>query len=161
MKSVSITSKPPAASAAAAFTEARGGKSASDVSFSASGSIDDFTAAKQQIEDQKGKFKTNGAGPTFSTGLKGNYARYKRSSPQNEGTHWLTKVLYPIDLSITIDGIDGFKFGDVIKTNLIPARYNQEGMVFVITKISHTIQNVVWETTLNTKARIDPNKLKA
>jgi hypothetical protein len=161
LKSVSITSKPPAASAAAAFTEARGGKSASDVSFSASGSIDDFTAAKQQIEDQKGKFKTNGAGPTFSTGLKGNYARYKRSSPQNEGTHWLTKVLYPIDLSITIDGIDGFKFGDVIKTNLIPARYNQEGMVFVITKISHTIQNGVWETTLNTKARIDPNKLKA
>jgi hypothetical protein len=68
--------------------------------------------------------------------------------------------LYPIDFSLTIDGIDGFKFGDVIQTNLIPSRYNQEGMVFVVTKIGHTIQNGVWETTLNTKARIDPSKLQ-
>jgi hypothetical protein len=33
-------------------------------------------------------------------------------------------------------------------------------MVFVVTKIGHTIQNGVWETTLNTKARIDPSKLQ-
>jgi hypothetical protein len=161
LKTVSISCKPPAASAAAAFTEARRDtKTKTDVRFTADGVVSEFDDAKKQIEDQKNRFMANGAGPTFSTGLKGNYAKYKRSSPSNEGTHWLTKVLYPIDFSVTIDGIDGFKFGDVLKTNLIPARYTKEGMVFVITKIGHTIQNGVWETTLNTKARIDPTKLK-
>lgn len=161
LKSVSISCKPPAASAAAAFTEARRDtKTKTDVRFTADGVTEEFTDAKNQIESQKGQFLTNGAGPTFSTGMKGNYAKYKRSSPANESTHWLTKVLYPIDFSVTIDGIDGFKFGDVVKTNLIPDRYTKEGMVFVITKIGHTIQNGVWETTINTKARIDPTKLK-
>ena len=69
----------------------------------------------------------------------------------------MNKVLYPIDLTLTIDGIDGIKFGDVIQTNLIPARYTEEKMVFVVTKIGHTIQNGVWETTINTKARIEPS----
>lgn len=160
LKSVSISCKPPAASAAAAFTEARrDSKTKTDVRFTAEGVPQEFTDAKNQIESQKGGFLSNGAGPTFSTGMKGNYAKYKRASPANESTHWLTKVLYPIDFSVTIDGIDGFKFGDVVKTNLIPDRYTKEGMVFVITKIGHTIQNGVWETTLNTKARIDPTKL--
>lgn len=160
LKSVSISCKPPAASAAAAFTEARrDSKTKTDVRFTAEGVPQEFTDAKNQIESQKGEFLSNGAGPTFSTGMKGNYAKYKRASPANESTHWLTKVLYPIDFSVTIDGIDGFKFGDVVKTNLIPDRYTKEGMVFVITKIGHTIQNGVWETTLNTKARIDPTKL--
>lgn len=160
LKSVSISCKPPAASAAAAFTEARRDtKTKTDVRFTADGVPQEFEDAKNQIESQKSEFLSNGAGPTFTTGMKGNYAKYKRSSPANESTHWLTKVLYPIDFSVTIDGIDGFKFGDVVKTNLIPARYTQEGMVFVITKIGHTIQNGVWETTINTKARIDPTKL--
>ena len=160
LKSVSISCKPPAASAAAAFTEARrDNKTKTDVRFTGKGVIPEFDDAKNQIESQKGGFLSNGAGPTFSTGMKGNYAKYKRASPANESTHWLTKVLYPIDFSVTIDGIDGFKFGDVVKTNLIPDRYTKEGMVFVITKIGHTIQNGVWETTLNTKARIDPNSL--
>jgi hypothetical protein len=91
--------------------------------------------------------------------LKGNYAKYKRSVTYDNAkndAHWLRKVIYPIDLTLTIDGIDGFNFGDVISTNLIPARYNKENMVFVVTKISHTIQNGVWETTLNTKSRIEP-----
>lgn len=161
LKSVSISCKPPAASAAAAYTQARGSKgdsrSQTDVRFNKSGASDEFTSAQNQIKDQKEKFKTNGAGPTFSTGMKGNYAKYKRSSPADATYHWLNKVLYPIDLTLTIDGIDGIKFGDVIKTNLIPSRYEKEKMVFVVTKIGHTIQNGVWETTINTKARIQPS----
>ncbi len=165
LKSVNIGCKPPAASAAAAYTQARDEKArvAGDVSYSKQESEKiekEFEAAKEGIKKSKESFKANGAGSQFTTGLKGNYAKYKRSSPVNEANHWLTKVLYPIEFSLTIDGIDGFKFGDVIKTNLIPERYNKEGMVFVITKIGHTIQNGVWETTLSTKARIDPGSLK-
>ena len=161
LKSVNISCKPPAASAAAAYTQARGNKGGeraqTDVRFNATGAPDEFTSAQKQIKDQKEKFKTNGAGATFSTGMKGNYAKYKRSAKSDPNYHWLNKVLYPIDLTLTIDGIDGIKFGDVIKTNLIPARYTEENMVFVVTKIGHTIQNGVWETTINTKARIEPS----
>ena len=161
LKSVNISCKPPAASAAAAYTQARGSagnaKSQTDVRFNEAGAPAEFTSAQNQIKDQKEKFKTNGAGPTFSTGMKGNYAKYKRSAKFDPNYHWLNKVLYPIDLTLTIDGIDGIKFGDVIKTNLIPSRYEKENMVFVVTKIGHTIQNGVWETTINTKARIQPS----
>ncbi len=159
LKSVSISCKPPAASAAAAYTQARGqnSKGQTDVRFNAAGDTDEFTSAQTQIKDQKEQFKSNGAGPTFSTGMKGNYAKYKRSAKSDPNYHWLNKVLYPIDLTLTIDGIDGIKFGDVIKTNLIPSRYTKENMVFVVTKIGHTIQNGVWETTINTKARIEPS----
>jgi hypothetical protein len=161
LKSISISCKPPAASAAAAFTLARGGGATvqTDVRFDKAGQSEDFKAARVQINDQKDKFAGQGAGKTFSTGMKGNFSRYKKSATYNPGAtnaHWLRKVIYPIDLSLTIDGIDGFKFGDVIKTNLVPSRYNAEKLVFVITKINHTIQNGVWETTLNTKSRIEP-----
>lgn len=161
LKSVNISCKPPAASAAAAYTQARGqnAKGQTDVRFNKAGDSEtnaEFESAQKQIKDQKEKFKTNGAGPTFSTGMKGNYAKYKRSAKFDPNYHWLNKVLYPIDLTLTIDGIDGIKFGDVIKTNLIPSRYTKENMVFVVTKIGHTIQNGVWETTINTKSRIEP-----
>lgn len=168
LKSISISCKPPAASAAATFTLGRGGGSEggtqTDVRFDKEGNPTDSKDAEDQIIAQKKSFITQGAGKTFSTGLKGNYSKFKRSAeynPQSDGAHWLRKVIYPIDLSLTIDGIDGFKFGDVISTNLIPKRYNEEKMVFVVTKISHTIQNGVWETTLNTKSRIEPQSQKA
>lgn len=163
LKSISISCKPPAASAAATFTLARGNSknetAQTDVRFNAAGRASDYDESKKQIDAEKTAFITKGAGKTFSTGLKGNYAKYKRSVTYDNAkndAHWLRKVIYPIDLTLTIDGIDGFNFGDVISTNLIPSRYNKENMVFVITKISHTIQNGVWETTLNTKSRIEP-----
>ena len=69
--------------------------------------------------------------------------------------HWLNNAVYPIDLSLTIDGISGFKFGDVISTNLVPKNYFTDyKMDFTVTKINHTIKDGIWETTLNTKSRI-------
>ena len=154
MKSVSISSKPPAASAAAAFTEARGGGSQQvDVRHSAKGNADEETQSKTAIKELREKFATKGAGPNFSNEMKGNISKLKRSASSG---HWLNKILYPIEFSVTIDGIDGFKFGDIIKTNLIPARYNdsETDMVFMVTKITHNIKDGIWETTLDTKSRI-------
>ena len=154
MKSVSISSKPPAASAAAAFTEARGGGSQQvDVRHSAKGNADEETQSKTAIKELREKFATKGAGPNFSNEMKGYISKLKRSASSG---HWLNKILYPIEFSVTIDGIDGFKFGDIIKTNLIPARYNdsETDMVFMVTKITHNIKDGIWETTLDTKSRI-------
>jgi hypothetical protein len=71
--------------------------------------------------------------------------------------HWLTKVIYPVELSITIDGISGFSFGNIIKTNLLPKEYVDAEMVFAITKIDHKITPHIWETTLHTVCRLDAN----
>ena len=77
------------------------------------------------------------------------------TSGAKNDVHWLNNAVYPIDLSITIDGISGFKFGDVITTNLVPKQYYTDyKMVFTVTKINHTIKDGIWETTLNTKSRI-------
>ena len=71
------------------------------------------------------------------------------------GGHWLNKAIYPVEFSVTIDGINGFKFGDVIKTTLIPIHYNVDwDMVFTVTKILHRVTPSTWETTLNTVARL-------
>lgn len=71
------------------------------------------------------------------------------------GGHWLNKAIYPVEFSVTIDGINGFKFGDVIKTTLIPIHYNVDwDMVFTVTKIIHRVTPSTWETTLNTVARL-------
>lgn len=162
LKTVSITSKPPNLAATAAFVSNRGGKKTqSDVRFTGtpneSGGIDgaptdgsEVTEATQQINQLLTNFAQNGggAGNTFSTAMKGNLARVKR----NENGHWTDRIIYPIDLSLTIDGIDGFKHGDLIDTTLIPASHT--ALEFVVTKVTQTIKDGVWETTLQAKSRL-------
>jgi len=71
------------------------------------------------------------------------------------GGHWLNKAIYPVEFTVTIDGINGFKFGDVLKTTMIPRHYNVDwDMVFTVTKILHKVTPSSWETTLNTAARL-------
>lgn len=71
------------------------------------------------------------------------------------GSHWLNKAIYPVEFTVTIDGINGFKFGDVLKTTMIPEHYNVDwDMVFTVTKILHKVTPSSWETTLNTAARL-------
>ena len=79
----------------------------------------------------------------------------KKVTPSSTtSAHWLNQVIYPVEFSVTIDGVQGFKFGNVITTNLIPLRYRNAGMVFTVTKIDHKITSGVWETTLHTVSRL-------
>lgn len=159
IKSVQISSKPPNASAAAAFVSANA-KGVANVS-AVDVKTENTTAATQEgealkaITDLKNSFITRGYGPAFSKDMKAAITKWKRSHGGSDA-HWLNKAIYPIDVSITIDGIDGFKFGDVITTNLVPQRYvtGADKMVFTVVKIQHSIKDGVWETTLITKARL-------
>lgn len=180
IKNIAISSKPPGPMATAAYAEARGksGPQQTDVRTAKDSEIDkdkfdkEFEEAKRAYDELKWAFRKTGAGEKFSTDMKGAFAKYKRASRGTtgnaKGSHWLNRALYPVELSLTLDGINGFKFGDVIKTNLIPKTYNEpeSDMVFVITKITHTIKDGVWETKLDTKSRINmgqtpPDKPKA
>jgi hypothetical protein len=68
-------------------------------------------------------------------------------------------IPYPIDFSATIDGLEGFIFGNTITTNYLPSVYHDATgtkVAFTITKVDHTIANNDWTTTLSTVCRIFP-----
>ena len=172
IKNISLSSKPPGPLATAAYAQARGGSkggappSNSDVSTARKKDKrevefqKEFDEATANYNESIKKAKERGFNDAWSDKVRSSLVKIKRMklAPSDSNTndaHWLNNAVYPIDLSITIDGIAGFKFGDVITTNLIPKHYFKEyHMVFTVTKINHTIKDGVWETTLNTKSRI-------
>ena len=52
----------------------------------------------------------------------------------------------PISLSVEIDGIAGFTFGNLITSDYLPTEY--DGFVFQITKVEHNVSNADWSTKL-------------
>jgi hypothetical protein len=176
IKNVSISSKPPGPMATAAYAQARSGNNAegkvkpsnSDVSTAtlSEKATEEFEKELKDAEDalKKDLELTGNVGfnDAWSERVRGNFVKVKKSKLKGDGkngAHWLNEAVYPIDLTITIDGISGFKFGDVIRTSLIPKHYNDKyDMVFTVTKISHSIKDGTWETTLNTKSRISMDK---
>jgi len=166
IKNVSISCHPPGPLAAAAYTQARGDDANKvkpgngDVSTTTRKEKDE-AAFNKEFEDAKKEMNnsinsvgsTAGFNSSWGETYRGNLIKYKRNKVKDAS--WLSKAIYPIDLSITIDGINGFKFGDVIKTSLIPYQYNQTyDMVFTVVKVNHTVKDGIWETTLTTKSRI-------
>ena len=186
IKSASITCKPPAASAAAAYTSARAqsqgsnrGRVNADVQ-NTPGSLrtgDQVLSgpntgagtagdpdAKGEIAAKKDGAVSAGFNKSWAEQFRGLLQKYKkfqtttgRSGAGSQDGHWLNAAIYPIDLSLTIDGIDGLKFGDTIKCMAIPARYNTPPWetVFTIVKVNHVLDDSKWETTITTKARIN------
>ena len=85
------------------------------------------------------------------------------------------KSLIPFELEITIDGMGGFVVGQIFTINktfpsVIPKTYLTNNLGFIITGISHSLQNNDWTTTLKTQIclldnseinpLVDRNKLK-
>ena len=65
-----------------------------------------------------------------------------------------TKPVYPLEISFTIDGVNGFKYGDVLNIQGIPTKYSQS-FVFMITGVSHTVDETgKWSTTISLLARV-------
>ena len=167
IKSVNISSHPPGPQAAAAFVQARPGAQPNSPNIEVQNSSNGDETAKKESTDANDELVksigvTAGFNEAWAQSYRDNLAKFKKSTgydKQDADYSWLNKALYPVDLSLTIDGISGFKFGNVIKTTLIPSYYNDPrvDLVFVVTKIDHSIKDGVWETTLNTSSRISPN----
>jgi hypothetical protein len=100
-------------------------------------------------------FTQTGFNQSWCEAFRGHLTKYKKlKRAPGKDAHWLNQALYPVDFTVTVDGISGFRFGDVISTSLVPKKYNKAGLVFVVTKIDHKIDNGMWETTLSTAARL-------
>lgn len=184
IKNVTITSKPPKELAFAAYIQARGQEGANeqggdfrksrpfsgDANLSGPIQRDEKEYEAQNNINVKDKLneETAIAKQGFTQEWCDNYrsilTKLKRLATKGSynsgrnipiGGHWLNKAIYPVEFSVTIDGINGFKFGDVLKTTLIPRHYNVDwDMVFTVTKILHKVTPSTWETTLNTAARL-------
>lgn len=65
---------------------------------------------------------------------------------------------YPLDLNITLNGIEGFRFGDLVTSKFLPNFYktgnNGLKIGFTVTRIEHTIQNADWTTSLTATCRL-------
>lgn len=57
-----------------------------------------------------------------------------------------TSPPYPLDVEIELDGCYGFRFGDILTIEGLPAQYNK--FVFSIVKIDHSLLNNDWSTKL-------------
>lgn len=158
IKNINISSKPPGPLAAAAFTKARGSQNANnDTPVSENKRQGEPTATITEIQTHAASFESNGFNDKWSETARGLQSRLKKVATQGPDAHWLTRAIYPVELSITIDGVSGFTFGNVITTSLLPTEYRTKdtNMVFTITKIDHKIVPHSWETTLHTVCRLD------
>lgn len=65
-------------------------------------------------------------------------------------------IPFPLDYSVTLDGVEGFVFGNVITTNYLPTVYRSSKvkLAFTVTKVNHNISGGDWTTTLNTVCRV-------
>jgi len=64
---------------------------------------------------------------------------------------------YPLKLSLTVDGIEGFRFGDTISSDYLPSRYTKtEGIriVFTVIKYTHEIKGNDWSTNVESMCRM-------
>lgn len=70
-------------------------------------------------------------------------------------------AIYPLEMSITVGGVKGFKFGDLISAKNLPGLYRNANnglrLAFTVTRVSHTIENNDWKTSLTTTCRLEPS----
>ena len=61
-------------------------------------------------------------------------------------------MVMPFEFSITVDGIGGFEFGQVVTCDRIPAA-QRDGYDWQVTAVEHNVTPQDWTTTINTIAR--------
>lgn len=73
--------------------------------------------------------------------------------PTIEQSNNVAAPVIPFDTEFTVDGINGFKYGDVISFRVLPTRY-VTNTVFSVINVTHTIgSDGVWTTTVRSIMR--------
>jgi hypothetical protein len=71
----------------------------------------------------------------------------------------LGTAIFPIKLKVTLDGIEGFQYGNSVTTNWLPKQYidadRKKKIYWTVVKIRHIIQNNDWSTELDTIYRVN------
>lgn len=66
----------------------------------------------------------------------------------------INNFIIPINLQLTIDGIAGINIGEVftLPANELPESYSKTNIGFIVTGVSHDVQNNDWTTTISTQS---------
>jgi hypothetical protein len=174
-RSISLTSKVPAAMAVQAYyADGFSGNTPIGPTDEITGTNTDAEAKKKsEIETLKTslndtvKVLSKFLGPTRYTPTKTdgdletiimNLKRYLADIHFKLDQESISKKLipFPVDFTATLDGINGFVFGNAVTTNYLPTVYKQEKIVFTVTKVEHAVTKNDWTTTLSTVCRIAP-----
>lgn len=87
------------------------------------------------------------------------YIQYPTPNIQN--SNQLTAPILPFEVTVTIDGINGFRYGDVLDFKGLPERY-RKNVVFSIISITHTVgTDGQWTTKLQCIMRPNITKTDA
>ena len=74
------------------------------------------------------------------------YIQYPTDNISNSNK--LSAPIYPFEVELTIEGINGFKYGDVVHIPALPERYRTQ-TIFSIINVVHNISSAgVWSTKL-------------
>jgi hypothetical protein len=73
---------------------------------------------------------------------------------------WNNNIMIPLNFSVTMDGINGFRFGDTVTCDYLPSKYKDPDAdgyltVFTVSKVSHNISQNDWQTSLETICRLN------
>jgi len=66
----------------------------------------------------------------------------------------LKTAVFPIYLKLTLDGINGFLYGNAITTNWLPKQYQDKRIYWTVIKVRHLIQNNDWSTEIEMIYRV-------
>lgn len=127
---------------------------------------EDFTPADQptvydiirlKMESVKKEFA-----PDIAQTFQGTLAKaITKMKPKEKVTNFLN--LFPLELTVKMLGIQGFRFGDTISTAHLPPKYRTARgaarICFTITQIEHSFFKEGWQTDLKTQCRMVPQYL--
>ena len=115
---------------------------------------ENWARAQKFIDDNKNYYEKVEVNSEYWTYIKLFWNRI-----QDNNSKYISTTLLPLNLSITIDGIEGLQFGNIITIDYLPDIYRTES-AFAITGISHDINKDGWTTTIDTQFRIKSTKSK-
>lgn len=104
---------------------------------------------KLKLQDSKSAYSKNPSNKELSNGLRQaleKYIQYPKETILD--SNQLTAPVMPFETEFTIDGINGFRYGDVITFDGLPTRYKRNA-VFCIVGVTHTVAtDGQWTTTI-------------
>jgi hypothetical protein len=94
-----------------------------------------------QLYDARAKLGQSPGVPELQTALRKTLAEYvKKPFPDFKKTTQMAAPIFPFEATFTVDGINGFKYGDVVQFEALPLRYRMN-TVFSIIGVNHTVTN--------------------
>ena len=102
-------------------------------------------------------YSDNGELDSYYQSLMKNNANNGKGS-RTKSNYLMNKTIIPINLNLTIDGVGGFKPGNLFRVDYLPRLYRKY-CYFQIFTVSHQITNSGWTTSITAKMKLDFPKL--